>query len=72
MSMARSYDETTVRPPIKSLRTDSFYSSKALSSQHISDVCTIERECFTVKVRNNNECDNFLTREEKLYGISPL
>ncbi|XP_071522973.1 LOW QUALITY PROTEIN: uncharacterized protein [Panulirus ornatus] len=37
MSVARSYDETTVRPPIKTMRTDSFYSSKALSSQHISD-----------------------------------
>ncbi|XP_069953365.1 mucin-17-like isoform X2 [Cherax quadricarinatus] len=37
MSMARSCDETTVRAPIRSLRADSFYSSKALSSQHISD-----------------------------------
>lgn len=36
MSAARSYDETTVRPPIRSARADSFYSSKALSSQHIS------------------------------------
>ncbi|MPC31899.1 hypothetical protein E2C01_025199 [Portunus trituberculatus] len=37
MSEARSYDETTVRPPIRSLRAESFYSSKALSSQHISE-----------------------------------
>lgn len=37
MSVARSYDETTVRPPIRTIGPDSFYSSKALSSQHISD-----------------------------------
>ncbi|XP_066989260.1 uncharacterized protein [Macrobrachium rosenbergii] len=37
MSEARSYDETTVRPPIRTMGAESFYSSKALSSQHISD-----------------------------------
>ncbi|XP_063596495.1 mucin-17-like isoform X3 [Penaeus indicus] len=36
-SEARSYDETTVRPPVRTAGPDSFYSSKALSSQHISD-----------------------------------
>lgn len=36
-SEARSYDETTVRPPVRTLGGDSYYSSKALSSQHISD-----------------------------------
>merc|ERR1719209_95416 len=36
-SEARSYDETTVRPPVRTLGADSLYSSKALSSQHISD-----------------------------------
>ncbi|CAL4068672.1 unnamed protein product [Meganyctiphanes norvegica] len=36
-SEARSYDETTVRPPVRTLGADSLYSSKAFSSQHISD-----------------------------------
>ncbi|KAK7066640.1 hypothetical protein SK128_012252 [Halocaridina rubra] len=53
MSEARSYDETTVRPPIRTKGPDSFYSSKALSSQHISDTINItfqeELKYLTIK-----------------------